>query len=202
MKVASSKLGIGPHTAMQCAERLYTQGYISYPRTETSSYPKNFDLMETLRIQEYSSTWGPDVSELIRTGISAPRSGSDAGDHPPITPMKCASFSELGGDAWRIYEYITRHFIASLAPDMVHEVTTIVIDIKGHRFSTTCSNVIEPGYTKFLGKSTSTLGEQSIPSLLKENDKVLISEVKIVNHVTQAPGYMTESGKLFLDKLL
>ncbi len=28
LKVASSKLGMGPHQAMQNAERLYTQGYI------------------------------------------------------------------------------------------------------------------------------------------------------------------------------
>lgn len=45
MRAASAGLGIGPHTAMQIAERLYTQGYISYPRTETTSYPQNFDLM-------------------------------------------------------------------------------------------------------------------------------------------------------------
>ena len=53
LKVASSKLGMGPHMAMQYAERLYTQGYISYPRTETNQYPKNFDLLGTLRIQEH-----------------------------------------------------------------------------------------------------------------------------------------------------
>lgn len=44
MRAASAGLGIGPHTAMTLAERLYTQGYISYPRTETTSYPQNFDL--------------------------------------------------------------------------------------------------------------------------------------------------------------
>lgn len=45
MRAASAGLGIGPHTAMTIAERLYTQGFISYPRTETTSYPQNFDLM-------------------------------------------------------------------------------------------------------------------------------------------------------------
>jgi len=42
------------------------------------------------------------------------RKGSDQGDHPPITPMKSATESELGHDAFRLYDYITRHFIATV----------------------------------------------------------------------------------------
>jgi len=34
MRVASLGLGMGPHHAMQLVERLYTQCYISYPRSE------------------------------------------------------------------------------------------------------------------------------------------------------------------------
>lgn len=31
--------------------------------------------------------------------------GVDCGDHPPITPVRCATEAELGGgDAWRLYE--------------------------------------------------------------------------------------------------
>ncbi len=37
-------VGVGPAQTMHLAERLYTQGYISYPRTETTHYPENFDL--------------------------------------------------------------------------------------------------------------------------------------------------------------
>ena len=44
LRQASSGLGMGPQYTMQVAERLYTQGYISYPRTETTSYPENADL--------------------------------------------------------------------------------------------------------------------------------------------------------------
>ena len=46
------------------------------------------------------------------------RKGHDAGDHPPITPMRSASESELGHEMWRIYDYITRHFIATVSQEM------------------------------------------------------------------------------------
>lgn len=193
LKIASAKMGIGPHAAMQIAEKLYTQGYISYPRTETSQYPKNFNLIETLKTQTDNIFWGPDVTELLRVGISSPKSGHDAGDHPPITPMKGASEFELVGDMWRMYEYIARHFIATLAPDMVQEVTTITIDIGSQLFKTTCSNLVDPGFTKFLPKGPS-LNEQTIPSTIKANDEVLVSEIKINDHMTQAPSYLSEAG--------
>jgi len=43
LRLASSKLGMSPQHTMQVAERLYTQGFISYPRTESTHYPANFD---------------------------------------------------------------------------------------------------------------------------------------------------------------
>lgn len=33
-----------PVLPLQVAERLYTSGYLSYPRTESSAYPPNFDI--------------------------------------------------------------------------------------------------------------------------------------------------------------
>ena len=48
--------------------------------------------------------------------------GVDAGDHPPITPLKAATEREVGGgDAWRLYEMVSRNFIGSLSPDCLFE---------------------------------------------------------------------------------
>jgi len=68
-----------------------------------------------LKQQVGSSDWGEQVSDILRVGIQRPKKGHDAGDHPPITPMKAASEAELGHDAWRLYDYITRHFIATVS---------------------------------------------------------------------------------------
>ncbi|MDO5862307.1 MAG: DNA topoisomerase, partial [Thermoplasmata archaeon] len=44
MQVEANKIGIPPTTAMKLAEDLYTGGYISYPRTENTEYPRSLSL--------------------------------------------------------------------------------------------------------------------------------------------------------------
>lgn len=57
---------MGPQHAMQIAERLYTQGYISYPRTETTHYPENFDLKGALKQQTSNPMWAEEVRASVR----------------------------------------------------------------------------------------------------------------------------------------
>lgn len=45
--------------------------------------------------------------------------GTDSGDHPPITPLKNASRDQLKDTEWRLYEFVVRHFIATVSASMV-----------------------------------------------------------------------------------
>lgn len=191
LKVASSALGLGPHHAMQIAERLYTQGYISYPRTESTAYPETFDFEGTLSLQCKNPNWGDYVKSLLAMGYNPPRTGSDAGDHPPITPMQSATESEVGGgDAWKLYQYVTQHFIGSVSPDCKYTRKRVEFLAGGEKFYYTGQSVTYQGFTAimpWLGVS-----EESLPPFSK-GETVHISEVELYQGLTSPPGYLTES---------
>ena len=87
LKTASKVLRLSPAQTMRHAEHLYLDGHLSYPRTETNKFPPSFDIEGALRQQAGDDRWGAYARRLLDDGAwSRPRRGTDAGDHPPITP--------------------------------------------------------------------------------------------------------------------
>lgn len=91
--------------------------YFSYPRTESTAYPSSFDFKGTLVALVHNPAFGGYAQKLLTESYNKPRAGTDAGDHPPITPMRSASEDSLGNDAWKLYQYICQHFLGTLSPD-------------------------------------------------------------------------------------
>ena len=125
LKLASRVLGMGPKEATVYAERLYLKGYISYPRTETTSYPEHYNLlycyygsvMFSGAVEQHQSNprWGDYVKALVSKGLRYPRRGTDAGDHPPITPVASVDPSSLPSGESSLYELIATHFLATVS---------------------------------------------------------------------------------------
>lgn len=197
LRVASSALGIGPHQAMIVAERLYTQGYISYPRTETTAYPKMFDFNSLVQMFTSSPEIGDSVRELISTGLNKPKGGVDVGDHPPITPCRMARQTELHDrDSWRLYDYIVRHFFGSISYDLKYKQTTITFMIGKEAFTKTGAVVTNPGFSKFM--NWVTIAEGYLSPSIKVGDEFSIDEAKLVEKKTSPPGYLTEADLISL----
>lgn len=85
-KLASRKLRINAKETMKIAEKLYTQGYISYPRTETNIFPKELDLNPLVQCQTVDPSWGGFAQRVLDEGLN-PRQGKKSDQaHPPIHP--------------------------------------------------------------------------------------------------------------------
>lgn len=60
---------------MKIAEKLYTQGFISYPRTETNIFPNELNLTNLVEMQMEDGNWGPFARRIIAEGGPTPRQG-------------------------------------------------------------------------------------------------------------------------------
>ncbi len=82
---------------------------------------------------------------------TALQGGHDAGDHPPITPVASATEHELGGgDMWRLYDYVARHFLGSLSPDCTFARTTATFSAGHEAFSASGTSPKRPGFTAIM----------------------------------------------------
>ena len=88
LQAASSALGMGPHHSMAIAERLYMQGLISYPRTESTKYPDAFDFDAVLGPQHRHPLWGAYV--MVRFGVMLPL-------HSHQARRRCGMGSQFAG---------------------------------------------------------------------------------------------------------
>ncbi|CAK9834424.1 DNA topoisomerase 3-alpha [Anthophora retusa] len=143
-KQGSRKLHLSAKETMKIAEALYTQGLISYPRTETNIFPKELNLIPLVNQQVENPVWGNFAQQLLEKGLN-PRAGKKSDEaHPPIHPIKYTN--SLQGNEAKVYEFVVRHFLACLSDNAIGHETTVEIDIAGEKFFTNGLQIIEKNY--------------------------------------------------------
>ncbi|KAL7670632.1 hypothetical protein ACOME3_005565 [Neoechinorhynchus agilis] len=87
-RLSSRFLKITAKETMKIAEKLYTGGLISYPRTETDQFAKEIDLDKLVEIQcAGNEEWTSFAQTVLNDWKPNPRNGHKTdGAHPPIHP--------------------------------------------------------------------------------------------------------------------
>jgi DNA topoisomerase-3 len=215
LKIASSRLGIGPHAAMRAAEELYLSGYLSYPRTESTQYPSSFDIKDAVRTQISNSDRDIQICARALLGHGGhfnPRSGKDMGDHPPITPVGVAR--DISGDKARLYDLVVRHFLATVSEDALFISTKVTLwgPNSGEEFILMGQREIRAGFLDVYGRSDKRTKESfhgyENPDEVEEDDDLgslsnlpefragqmyRVATTKLRQGQTCAPGHITES---------
>uniref|UniRef100_A0A336L9Q8 DNA topoisomerase n=1 Tax=Culicoides sonorensis TaxID=179676 RepID=A0A336L9Q8_CULSO len=187
-KLGSRKLKLSAKTTMTIAEKLYTGGYISYPRTETNIFSKEIDLVHLVQLHTNHPEWGEFSSKVLNWGPN-PRNGKKSDQaHPPIHPTKLAT--DLQGNEKKVYDLITRHFLACVSKDAVGSETIITIKITGEEFTANGLIVLERNYLEVYPYEKWTSKEIYD---YKMGDQYEPTELGMHEGATTAPNLLTEA---------
>src|SRR5262245_2240551 len=163
---ASSRLGITPSRAMRIAEDLYMDGYISYPRTDNTVYPKSLDTKELVKQLVAVDDFKAASFLLDGRSLEPTRGKKETTDHPPIYPTQAVNPKRLEARSEahrRVYELVARRFLATFSPPMLSESTRANIetapgsgspksgankdsDVAGETYFVRGSVVVDPGF--------------------------------------------------------
>jgi len=189
---ASSRLGITPSAAMRIAEDLYMDGFISYPRTDNTVYPRSLNTRELVsslvRIPDFDA-----AAPLLDTDLTPTRGKKETTDHPPIYPAQAVYPNALDGSKRRVYELVVRRFLATFSPPMITESTRADIEAGAESYFVRGSVVVDPGYAGIYIYARSS--DDEIPKLEQGQELALDGEPWLVDKETQPPARISQ-GKL------
>ncbi len=144
---AASSVGVSPARAMRIAEDLYMDGFISYPRTDNTVYPKSLPVRELLQSISQVPAFKEAAPLAARAELSPTRGKKETTDHPPIYPTQALDPSVLPDDGHRkIYELVVRRFLATFADPSVSESTRADIEAGTETYFVRGNVLVEPGF--------------------------------------------------------
>ncbi len=186
----ASRIGVSVNRAMSLAEELYNAGWISYPRTDNTVYPRTLNLREVLN-SLLSSPFREEAKTLLsQQKMRATRGKSESTDHPPIHPVRGAKRGAFKGDKWKVYELIVRRFLATVAPDAEYEQAKSEFSINGENFHAEGKRLVAEGWRRYFPYYKKS--EVQMPDL-REGERIEVTKVERVEDTTKPPPRYSEA---------
>ncbi|MBR9680194.1 MAG: DNA topoisomerase I, partial [Candidatus Altiarchaeota archaeon] len=184
---ASRAFKYTPKRTQKIAQTLYEGGFISYPRTSSQKIPKEIDTDKILAalVKRY-----PIAKQLIGKKLTQGKKEDPA--HPAIHPTGELP-PELEPDEQKLYDLITRRFLASFGEKAVRESVKAILDLKGVEFVLEGRKTIVPGWITIY--KYAKLEEKELPKMEKQKE-LKIDAIELVREQTRPPKRYTEAGLL------
>lgn len=208
-KNCAKYLKLNAKTSLDAAEKLYQKGFVSYPRTETDTFPKAMDLQGLVRNQAQSgqdgrSQWASYAENLLnddprnQNKYQFPRSGThDDKAHPPIHPViSLGPEANISPVERRVYEYIVRHFLACCSQDAKGMSTSLTLDWADEKFTADGLVVLERNFLDVYPWAKWETTKQ-LPRL-EMNQECTLLKAEMKSGKTSPPKPMTESELIML----
>src|SRR5579875_3529086 len=182
-KLSASKI-------LSIMEKLYSEGYISYPRTDTNRYRQGFDFLSPLRAVQKSGL----LQNIDFSSYANPRNGDlDDGAHPPIYPISPYFAKDVSKYIW---DYIAKRYVANaFMKDAVLTYQKASILLGDLIFHSEGKFIREMGFYSLFNYFKPK--EERIPTLV-QNERIKVIKLELIEEETKPPPRLSESDLLDL----
>ena len=195
-KEAGSRLGFGAREVLDCCQRLYEQGLLSYPRTDCPYLPEEqlADAPRVLASLACLPSLGPACQGADPGRRPASFQSARVGAHHAIVPTGAPVPALSGADA-AVFGLCAGRYVAQFHADQRYACAEALFEAGGLAFRAQGRTVLEPGWTAAFpaeghgGAKAPDLA--SLPSLA-ENSRVRIHGAAMRQYLTRPPERFTE----------
>ncbi len=137
MQVEAYKvLRIQPKVTLQLAQSLYTNSFISYPRTSSNQLPESIGYKKVLQDLQKQPAYKDLCGELLQLKTLKPNNGKKSDPaHPAVYPTGEVP-KGLDEKEQKLYDLIVKRFMATFCEAAVRETVNVTVDCNGEDFLT------------------------------------------------------------------
>lgn len=201
------KFGMSAEETLATAQSLYEKKLLTYPRVDTTYlsddiYPKVAGILRDL-VSPYPQLVAPLLSGKPIRKSKKTFDNSKVTDHHAIIPTGQRAMA-LSEREQRVYDLVTRHFIAAFYPDCLISTTSVEAKVAKLKFKASGKEILDPGWrVVFGGEVDDTEGKDSEGKEESEASTTLLPAFVTGEHgphlpelrekQTQPPKYYTEA---------
>lgn len=184
---ASGRLKLSPTKAMDIAQELFELGFITYHRTDYTSFGDDFnEMIRGYILNKYG------IEKLPPSMIKHDSSGSQDEAHEGIRPLDLnADISSLNENQTAVYNMIFNRAVASQMKNSIVITNTIIINIGGLLFNLVGKTIDQEGHLEVMPNVTKT--KENILPKVEKGDEFRIDEFTLQTHETNPPKRYTEA---------
>ncbi|MDR2207729.1 MAG: DNA topoisomerase III [Azoarcus sp.] len=193
---ANGRFGFSARVTLQLAQALYEKHKaLTYPRTDSRALPEDYlgtvgDILKNL-----PEAYSPFAEEIARRGWVKPNkrifNNGKISDHFAIIPTGTLPKS-LSEAEQKIYDLVTRRFLAVFYPAAEYRVTTRITRVMGEAFKTEGKVLLSPGWLAVYGKDASS-GDDARLVPAQPGETVQTREILLRANQTKPPARFNEA---------
>ncbi|HWJ94301.1 MAG TPA: DNA topoisomerase III, partial [Telluria sp.] len=197
---ANGRFGFSAKNTLGLAQALYEKHKVlTYPRTDSRALPEDYidTVRSTLEVLKENANYYQFAKQILDKGWVKPNKrifdNSKISDHFAIIPTGVVP-KNLSEPEQKLYDLVTRRFMAIFFPAAEFLVTTRFTEVSGHQFKTEGKVMTNPGWLAVYGKDAQgddKEGANLVP--VAQGEKVLADKLSANGLVTKPPARYSEA---------